>query len=123
MVNGDWEQAVMTYLAMEGTNEEEEARVIRKQIREHGIDERLLEALPRWMGFERKMIEHLLAKPDDHVGAFRKLPTNLQLMTVHALQSIVFNKSLQRRLEEGLPLSRPVVGDIVGRIDEKVNWT
>ena len=40
-------------------------------------------------------------------------------MTVHALQSIVFNKSLQRRLEEGLPLSRPVVGDIVGRIDEK----
>ena len=65
------------------------------------------------------MIEHLLSNPDDHVGAFRKLPTNLQLMTVHALQSIVFNKSLQRRLEEGLPLARPVVGDIVGRVDEK----
>ncbi len=65
------------------------------------------------------MIEHLLSNPEDHVGAFRKLPTNLQLMTVHALQSIVFNKSLQRRLEEGFPLARPVVGDIVGRIDEK----
>ncbi len=109
----------MTYLSMEGPNEEEEAQAIRQQIRENGLDEALLESLPRWMGFERRMIEHLLSNPDDHVGAFRKLPTNLQLMTVHALQSIVFNKSLQRRLEEGLPLSRPVVGDIVGRIDEK----
>ena len=119
VVNGDWEQAVMTYLSMEGPNEGEEAQAIRQRIRDQGIDEALLEDLPRWMGFERRMIEHLLANPDDHVGAFRKLPTNLQLMTVHALQSIVFNKSLQRRLEEGLPLARPVVGDIVGRVDEK----
>ena len=119
VVNEDWEQAVMTYLSMEGPNEESEAHAVRKQIRENGISEELLASLPRWMGFERRMIEHLLASPDDHVGAFRKLPTNLQLMTVHALQSIVFNKSLQRRLDEGLPLSRPVVGDVVGRIDEK----
>ena len=119
VVNEDWEQAVMTYLSMEGTNEGKEAQVIRKRIREQGIDESILNELPRWMGFERRMIEHLLSNPDDHVGAFRKLPTNLQLMTVHALQSIVFNKSLQRRLEEGLPLARPVVGDIVGRVDEK----
>ena len=119
VVNEDWEQAVMTYLSMEGPNEGEEAQVIRQRIREQGIDESLLDDLPRWMGFERRMIEHLLSNPDDHVGAFRKLPTNLQLMTVHALQSIVFNKSLQRRLEEGLPLARPVVGDIVGRVDEK----
>jgi len=40
-------------------------------------------------------------------------------MTVHALQSIVFNKSLQRRIEAGLPLATPVEGDIVGRVDEK----
>ncbi len=119
VVNGDWEQAVMTYLSMEGPNEGEEAQAIRQRIRDQGIDESLLEDLPRWMGFERRMIEHLLSNPDDYVGAFRKLPTNLQLMTVHALQSIVFNKSLQRRLEEGLPLARPVVGDIVGRVDEK----
>ena len=119
VVNGDWEQAVMTYLSMEGPNEGEEAQAIRQRIRDQGVDESILEDLPRWMGFERRMIEHLLANPDDHVGAFRKLPTNLQLMTVHALQSIVFNKSLQRRLEGGLPLARPVVGDIVGRVDEK----
>ena len=119
VVMGEWEKAVMTYLSMEGPHEEAEAAQIRASIRESGIDEHLLETLPRWMGFERRMIEHLLANPEDHVGAFRKLPTNLQLMTVHALQSIVFNKSLQRRIEAGLPLATPVSGDIVGRVDEK----
>jgi tRNA pseudouridine13 synthase len=119
VIAGDFEAAVMTYLSMEGPNEEDEAASIRKAIRENGISEELVESLPRWMGFERRMMEHLLAKPDDHVGAFCQLPTNLQLMTVHALQSIVFNKSLQRRIEAGLPLAIPVAGDIVGRVDEK----
>jgi tRNA pseudouridine13 synthase len=65
------------------------------------------------------MVEHLLARPEDYVGAFKKLPGNLQLMTVHALQSVVFNKSLHARIEAGLSISRPVAGDLVGRIDEK----
>lgn len=119
VIAGDFEAAVMTYLSMEGPNEEPEAAAIRTAIREHGINEELLTTMPRWMGFERRMMEHLLAHPDDHVGAFRQLPTNLQLMTVHALQSIVFNKSLQRRIDAGLPLTLPVAGDIVGRVDEK----
>jgi tRNA pseudouridine13 synthase len=119
VIAGDFEAAVMTYLSMEGPNEEPEAATIRTAIREHGINEEFLTTMPRWMGFERRMMEHLLAHPDDHVGAFRQLPTNLQLMTVHALQSIVFNKSLQRRIDAGLPLTLPVAGDIVGRVDEK----
>jgi tRNA pseudouridine13 synthase len=65
------------------------------------------------------MVEHLLKRDDDFVGAFKKLPGNLQLMTVHALQSVVFNKALHARIDAGLPISRPVAGDLVGRIDEK----
>jgi tRNA pseudouridine13 synthase len=119
VVRGDFEAAVMTYLTMEGSNEEEEAANVRRTLRENGITEGIVETMPRWMGFERKMIEHLLAHPEDHAGAFRQLPNNLQLMTVHALQSIVFNKSLHARIEAGLPLATPVEGDIVGRVDEK----
>lgn len=119
VVRGDFEAAVMTYLTMEGSNEEEEAANVRRSLRENGITEGIVETMPRWMGFERKMIEHLLAHPEDHAGAFRQLPNNLQLMTVHALQSIVFNKSLHARIEAGLPLATPVEGDIVGRVDEK----
>ena len=65
------------------------------------------------------MLEHLINNPDDYLGAFKKLPNNLQLMTIHAAQSIIFNKSLNRRLSSGLLISTPVEGDLVGRIDEK----
>lgn len=119
VIHGEWEQAVMAYLSMEGEHEEDEAKAVRAHIREHGVEEAVLDMLPRWMGFERRMIEHLLANQDDYIGAFCKLPANLQLMTVHAAQSIVFNKALHQRIEAGLPLATPVVGDIVGRIDEK----
>ena len=82
VVNEDWEQAVMTYLSMEGPNEEQEAYNVRKQIREKGVSEDLLESLPRWMGFERRMIEQLLAQPGDYVGAFRKLPVSYTHQTL-----------------------------------------
>lgn len=118
-VQGNWQDAVMTYLCMEGDGEEDEAHIIRQRLRQQGIEESVLEDLPRWMGFERSMIEHLVAHPDDFLGAFRTLPSNLQLMTIHALQSIVFNKSMHQRIEAGLPLSTPIEGDIVGRIDDK----
>ncbi|MCH1541253.1 MAG: tRNA pseudouridine(13) synthase TruD [Candidatus Poseidonia sp.] len=119
VVRDQWEEAVMAYLSMEGENEEEEAKQVRAHIRENGVSSDVIEMLPRWMGFERRMLEHLLEKPDDFVGAFRKLPGNLQLMTVHALQSVVFNKSLFNRLSAGVPIAIPVPGDIVGRVDEK----
>ena len=67
----------------------------------------------------KRQIEHLLNNQDDYVGAFKKLPNNLQLMTIHAAQSIIFNQSLNRRISSGLPISTPIEGDLVGRIDEK----
>ena len=73
--------------------------------------------IPHWLGFERDMLKHLLANPDDYVGAFRKLPNNLQLMTVHSLQSVVFNKTIEAELALTFH-SQHRLGDIVGRIDD-----
>jgi tRNA pseudouridine13 synthase len=64
------------------------------------------------------MLRHLISNPDDWVGAFRKLPNNLQLMTVHSLQSVAFNKTIRARINAEISLSSPVNGDIVGRVDE-----
>jgi tRNA pseudouridine13 synthase len=115
----DWKKAAMTYISMKGESENDEVSAFRKHVRDNGPTPEALEMAPRWLGFERKMVEHLLHRPDDFVGAFRKLPGNLQLMTVHALQSVVFNKSLHARLEAEHPISTPISGDMVGRIDEK----
>lgn len=116
---GNFQQAVLTYLSMEGYEENEEVAAFRKHIRDNGPTKEALGLAPKWLGFESRMLEHLINNPDDYLGAFKKLPNNLQLMTIHAAQSIIFNKSLNRRLSSGLPISRPVEGDLVGRIDEK----
>ena len=115
----DWEKAAMTYIAMEGPAENADVHAFRAHVREHGPTEEGLALAPQWLGFERRMVEHLLTRETDFVGAFKKLPGNLQLMTVHALQSVVFNKALHARIDAGLPISRPIAGDLVGRIDEK----
>lgn len=119
VIAGDFEAAVMAYLSMPGEDESDEAASFRRRIREEGITEDSIDACPEWMDFERRMASHLLEHPDDFVGAFRKLPNNLQLMTVHALQSVVFNRALHARIEAGLPLSEPVEGDLVGIVDER----
>ena len=119
MVNGRWKDAVMTYLSMAGYDESEDVASFRENIRTNGPNAEALENIPKWLGFEKRMLEHIVNNPDDWVGSFKKLPTNLQLMTVHAIQSVVFNKSLHRRIEADLPISIPVAGDLVGRIDEK----
>ena len=116
---GNFQQAVLTYLSMEGYEENEEVAAFRKHVRDNGPSKEALDLAPKWLGFESRMLEHLINNPDDYLGAFKKLPNNLQLMTIHAAQSIIFNKSLNLRLSSGLPISRPVEGDLVGRIDEK----
>jgi len=119
VVNGQWKDAVMTYLSMPGYSESEDVASFRENIRNNGPNAGALENIPKWLGFERRMLEHLVNNPEDWVGSFKKLPTNLQLMTVHAIQSVVFNKALHGRIDAGLPISIPVAGDLVGRIDEK----
>jgi len=119
VVNGQWKDAVMTYLSMPGYSESEDVASFRENIRNNGPNAGALENIPKWLGFERRILEHLVNNPEDWVGSFKKLPTNLQLMTVHAIQSVVFNKSLHGRIDAGLPISIPVAGDLVGRIDEK----
>ena len=117
VITDDWKGAVMAYLSMEGDENEDVAK-FRKHIRDNGISEQALEIIPHWLGFEQNMLKHMIVNSEDWVGAFRKLPNNLQLMTVHSLQSVVFNKTIKARVEDGISLSRPIIGDIVGRIDD-----
>lgn len=119
VVNGDFEAAVRDYVGFPGPTEDEKVRAFRTAFRE-GEDLEAVRALaPDRLGFERKMVEHLIKHEDDWVGAYRTLPNNLQLMTVHALQSIAFNTVLAERLAGGLPLTTPLEGDVVGHLDER----
>jgi tRNA pseudouridine13 synthase len=119
IIADNWQEAAMAYISMQGISENDDVEEFRKFVRENGPIAEALEIIPQWLGFEKRMLEHLINKPEDWVGAIQKLPNNLQLMTIHALQSVVFNKSLHSRIKANLPISTPVIGDMVGRIDEK----
>ena len=75
--------------------------------------ETAMRSSPGTLTFERMLIGWVLRNPGDWSGAIRTLPPNLQMMFVHAYQSYLFNLILSERIRRGIPLDRPIVGDVV----------
>ena len=123
VIEGDFERAVDLYVGMAGSREGEEAEAFRTSWREDGDPQKSLDLAPQRLGYESSMLQHLVKRPDDYVGAFKTLPNSLQLLMVHSIQSLAFNHSLSHRIASGLSLIEPEEGDLVaplmanGRID------
>lgn len=119
LVRGDIKGAVMTYISFTTDEEEERLRLIRERFQKADVSEwaEIRQTMPPAMAFERMMLSKLIENPDDWVGAIEILPANLQMMFVHAYQSLLFNEMLSRRMDAGLPLNMPVEGDIIIPLD------
>lgn len=119
LIRGDIEGAVRTYISYRTPLEETEVQEKRQELENCSGDDwkRLLNTIPENMSFEKTMVGVLASDPDDWVGAISILPTNLQMMFVHAYQSKLFNEMLSRRMDAELPLNMPVEGDVVIPID------
>ncbi len=123
VVEGDFERAVDLYLGMPGSKMTEDVAAFRQMWVDTKDPAICLEAAPGHLGYEKSILEALLKDSEDHVKAFRALPPSLQLLMIHSLQSLAFNHSLAGRLEAGLDLLEPELGDLVapvqasGRID------
>jgi len=108
---GDYEGAVVTYIGRAYPLESEEAQRARGQFAADRDAKAALAALPVQMTYERAMLNHLARNPGDYAGALRVLPPKLLSLLVSAFQSYLFNCTLSRRIDAGLPLSEPEVGD------------
>ena len=118
IVRGDLKKAVMLYLSHPSDKEGEEISEIRRRLAHEDCDySSIIPDMPKTMGFEKVMAEHLSKHPEDYKGAISEMPSNLQMMFTHAYQSYLFNMMLSDRMEQGLPLNRPVEGDIVIPLD------
>ena len=119
LVRGDIEGAVRTYISFTTDLEDEKLRQKRKELENTDISEwgRIFPTIPPAMAFEKMMVGVLRDDPENWVGAIEILPTNLQMMFVHAYQSWLFNEMLSRRMDAGMPLNAPVEGDIVIPLD------
>ena len=119
ILNDDYESAVSTYLGLEGLFEDQETHDFRKMWRDTGDARACLEIVPKHLGYEKSMLESYVQSPDDHIKSFTTLPRNLQLMMIHSLQSMAFNHVLGSRLELGLPLAIPMIGDVVAPLSSE----
>ena len=113
LVNGNFEEAAMLFLAKPSVHEHPSSRQARQELQSTKNFKQALENFPKQLRFERLMLNHLVDYRDDFVGAFQRLPVKLQEMFVQAHQSYLFNRFLSGRLKLGYSLSRAEVGDYV----------
>ncbi|MCX6657494.1 MAG: tRNA pseudouridine(13) synthase TruD [Euryarchaeota archaeon] len=113
LIRGDFEGAVMRYVANPMDEEGSEANDARRALQETRDFERAFREFPMKLSFERTMIGHIKDNPTDYLGALRLLPYNLLMMFVHAYQSHLFNRILSERIRKGMSLREPEVGDLV----------
>lgn len=118
ILQGDLEAAALTYVAATHEREPHRTRKARERFQEEMDPRKALEYYPRSLDHERSILQALARDPADWAGALGTLPRNLLQMLVYAYQSHLFNRILSRRLDEGLDLVEPELGDVVLPADE-----
>ncbi len=113
IVDGDFEKAVMIYLCKVFDKEDKESSIVRKNLSDSGDVKKAFHEFPNRLQFEKAMLNHLIAHPDDWKGALTQLPKNLITMFVYAYQSYLFNRMLSKRIDRALPIHQAVKGDII----------
>lgn len=113
IVRGDFMEAALTYIARAFDGEQDEIRKARQYVWDSGDFKEGLKLYPVNFQFERAMMNHLIAHPDDYTGVFGVLSPKLSEMFLHAYQSYIFNTILSRRIESGMLIHEAYDGDIV----------
>jgi tRNA pseudouridine13 synthase len=117
LVNGNFEEAAMIFLAKPSVHEHPSSRQARQELELTKNFKQALENFPKQLRFERLMIYHLVDNPDDFIGAFQRLPIKLQELFVQAHQSFLFNRFLSERVKHGYSLGKAEVGDYAVPVD------
>lgn len=113
ILRGDFRDAALTYIARTFPDEPDEIQKARQYVWDTGDFKEGLKMYPVRLQFERAMMNHLIAHPDDYTGAFRVLSPKLLVMFLHAYQSYIFNIILSRRIQSGMSIHEAYDGDIV----------
>ncbi|MEM2960191.1 MAG: tRNA pseudouridine(13) synthase TruD, partial [Candidatus Bathyarchaeia archaeon] len=106
ILKGEFEEAVIEYITKEKRKQNDKCiNEIETDMRNHNFG-KVLEKIPKYLKYERTILNHLLYKRNDYVGALRKLPRSVLLMFVHSVQSYLFNILLHQKLEEAEPRNK-----------------
>jgi len=101
IVNNNFKEAVWNYLTYTDGSELHDTATARKYLADTQNFGEALKIFPKYLKYERLMLNHLVKNPNDYVNSIRKLPRGLALMFVHSYQSHMFNKVLSKKISEG----------------------
>lgn len=76
---------------------------------------RVLKRMNRFMTAEIAVLQSLAKHPFDYERAFRCIPKNLKMMYVHAVQSLIWNRSTSHRIAS-MDRNNIMVGDLVPNV-------
>jgi tRNA pseudouridine13 synthase len=116
LARNDLKEAIQIFLAKPSPHEHPDSRNARQKLLETGNFTEALNFFPQTLLYERLVLSHLAKNPEDNIGAFRKLPKQLNRLFLQAYQSYLFNRFLSQRIKRKLPLNQPHVGDYTVRI-------
>ncbi len=120
LMQGKFKEAVLNYLCFTDEGERDEgARHARMRLKKDMNFREALHYFPHFLKAEKIILSHLANNPNDFLGAFRKLHRSLQLLFIHAYQSELFNKMLEKRAK-GKKLAKPQIGDYYCGIDSNL---
>ncbi|MEM3701026.1 MAG: tRNA pseudouridine(13) synthase TruD, partial [Candidatus Bathyarchaeia archaeon] len=117
IIKKNFRKAAMLFLAKAYPFEHPESRIAREELYRTLDFKNALKVFPKHLYYERLMLQHLMKKPNDFKGAFRRLPVKLRKLFPQAYQAYLFNRFLSRRIALGLPLNTAEVGDYVVKIE------
>ncbi len=117
LLKQDFQGAVENYLMYTTESEKEEFKIARNKLKDEGDYSKAMQYFPKALGFEKKLLSHLVNLPNDYAGALRKLPRTLLLLFIHAYQSNIFNQVAKIRNEKKL-LNTPLKSDFIAPIGE-----
>lgn len=113
IVNADFEEAVMSYIANPIAGEDKDTYCLRELLQKTYDFSEALACYPDNLSFEKAILNKLVLDSEDFVNALKELPKNLLTMFIYAYQSYLFNRILSERIKRKLPLNKAVVGDII----------
>ncbi|BCS90966.1 MAG: putative tRNA pseudouridine synthase D [Candidatus Micrarchaeota archaeon] len=101
LLRGNIKEAVILYLTDTSNELNKLAIEARERLRREMDFKKALEYFPKYLKYERSVIEYL-SRYENYANAFRRLPRQLLLMFIHSVDSYIFNRELQLRIEQGI---------------------
>ncbi|TRO48734.1 tRNA pseudouridine(13) synthase TruD [Candidatus Bathyarchaeota archaeon] len=117
IIKDDFKKAILTYLVNCSELENPYSREARKDLARTQDFKKSLHKFPKQLRFERLILNHLSKKPNDFIGAFKRLPFKLQMLFIQAYQSYLYNLFLSKRIEQGFSFKKAIIGDFAVNID------